>query len=120
MDQGCLINLESLKEGDIVFSILRGNLTVVEINRLSNRSAIKCESIDNQNGNNYFFSKEGYYIEDAAYPDLYSKDPFKYAFDKVREYKVDVYRANQENNQLWTANQQMKKEIEMLRQTKDA
>jgi len=118
MDEGCLINFESLKEGDTVFSISLGYLIVSEVDYERKRYPIECKSKSNSNLT-HIFTKDGKIHEDEVYPNLYSNDPFKYAFNKVREHRVEVYRANQENNKLWTANQQMKKEIEMLRQTKD-
>jgi hypothetical protein len=121
MDSGCLIDFETLKEGDEVFHITKGKVVVIEIDeeKRNETYVIQCSTLNEDGFNDtWSFDKKGREFKDDVYPTIYKKDPFKFAFGLVKEHRNEVYKSNQENNKLWTANQSMKKEIKMLRQAK--
>jgi hypothetical protein len=93
MDSGCLIDINNLKVGDLVFDIIRGEGIVVEIEFKGKSGAtaitnypIECEF--NSEGK-ISYTIDGKEFENHIYPSLYSKDPFKYAFNLVREEKLE-------------------------------
>lgn len=118
MDNGCLIKFEDLKVGDELFDTTYGEMIVNRIDVEEVDYPIRCNKKTSKN-NSGTYTKDGKVLMSAIFPRLFSKDPFKYAFEQVKDYRRQTYIANQENNRLWTENQELKEKIKILQRKKD-